>query len=359
MNSVAKSDSTDMSVQEEAYDWHLRISEADVTADERRAFEEWRNLSAAHEVAYQRAQGFVAALNELTLSDFDDDLRQTLLSERIRSWWSGLLSRESNWQAWVVPGSALTAIAVVILFFRSDPVSYLPEAAAPIVHTYTSAVGEIRTVTLDDGSVATIGAATTLQVTFKASQRQAQLDSGNVFFDVAPDAARPFLVRSGDLTIEVLGTSFDVRNNGGMARVAVSEGTVEVRHPLVFADREIGLVKSVELVAGQQIAISNRSLGNISAIDPATVGAWRKDRLEYRRAPLSEVVSEVNRYSTTPISISSAVGQLGSLNVSGIFDAGQPDLILERLPKVLPITIDRSDPNRIVIRPHANDKPYL
>lgn len=351
MNSVMRSNSNGQSVVEEAYDWHLRFLETDVTAEERRAFEEWLSRSSAHEAAYRKAQGFVAALDKLSQSDFDEDVHRKLLSERFRCWWDDRFRGPSNWSTWALSGSTLAALAVVIIFFRIDSVADLAEPLAPIVSTYSSAVGVTRSVALDDGSMVTLGAATTLRITFEPGSRQARLDSGDAFFKVKPDASRPFMVRSGDLTVEVLGTTFDVRNNGGVIRVAVSEGSVEVRHPMILADRETGFIQAEELIAGQQIAASKGSLGDVSNIDPTTIGAWRRSRLEYRRAPLSEVVADVNRYSSVPISVNDPVDELGSLTVSGIFDAARPALILERLPKVLPVTLDHSDPSRIVIRP--------
>lgn len=54
--------------------------------------------------------------------------------------------------------------------------------------------------------------------------------SGEGFFDVKPDASRPFVIHAGDLETKVLGTSFNVRAipGEGTFKVSVATGRVEV-----------------------------------------------------------------------------------------------------------------------------------
>ena len=60
--------------------------------------------------------------------------------------------------------------------------------------------------------------------------RQCRLTEGEAFFEVAPDAARPFIVRTNRLAVKVLGTSFNVAAYKQLQKekITVSGGSVQV-----------------------------------------------------------------------------------------------------------------------------------
>ncbi|MEM8983003.1 MAG: FecR domain-containing protein [Pseudomonadota bacterium] len=346
-----------VSIVEEAYDWRLRTLDADITAEEQRAFDAWLHRSPQHAAAYRKAQGVVSAVDRLKPADFAEDVRRPERLESVRRWWHSRGAMSRAWPLGTVAASSLAALVVVFLATQRSPVLEVEELSVPVGSTFSSERGETTTITLDDGSTVTLGAATTLTVTYEPSLRHARLDQGDALFQVAADPLRPFLVRSGDLTVEVVGTTFDVRNNGGVARVAVAEGAVAVRHPVVIANKVSGLVATENLLPGQQIVAMNRKLGDVGAVDPKTVGSWQEGRFEYRRALLSEVVSDLNRYSNVPILLSDPDGQLSDATVTAIFDGQAPEVMVERLPKILPVALDRTDPQRLVIRPGPAASP--
>ncbi|MEM1261975.1 MAG: FecR domain-containing protein [Pseudomonadota bacterium] len=350
---MISSNARDKSIVEEAYDWHLRVLEADISVQEQQALDEWVRRSPDHALAYRKAQCVVSAIDGLALSDFDEDVRQPLRSESLRHRWYSRVAKPFSWPLWATAGSSLAAMAMVLVVLQRSPAPGADQVEAPVSSLFSSERGETKTVTLRDGSVITLGAATTLRVTYQSEQRHASLDAGDALFRVASDPSRPFRVQSGDLTVEVLGTTFDVRNNGGVARVAVAEGSVAVRHPVIIADKVSGLVTTERLLPGQQITAANRTLGDIAVVDPKAVGSWQAGRFEYRRAALSEVVSDLNRYSVVPIALDDPDDLLSQATVTAIFDGQDPELMLERLPRILPVAIDRSDPKRLAIRPRT------
>ena len=73
-----------------------------------------------------------------------------------------------------------------------------------------TATGESRTVTLADGSQVNLSGGSAIGVDITSEERRVRLLSGEAFFDVAHDAARPFTVEAGEARIVVLGTAFDV-----------------------------------------------------------------------------------------------------------------------------------------------------
>lgn len=86
-------------------------------------------------------------------------------------------------------------------------------------------------VTMPDGSSIWLNGGARLEYDAGfAENRQCRLTEGEAFFDVVPDAAHPFTVRTGRLSIKVLGTSFNVAAYGQLQKekVTVSGGKVQV-----------------------------------------------------------------------------------------------------------------------------------
>lgn len=84
--------------------------------------------------------------------------------------------------------------------------------------------------TLEDGSVVYLAEQAALHYpsAFEADRREVSLE-GNAQFNVSGNKERPFLISTGDVHIEVLGTSFHVRNEENTPfELSVESGTVKV-----------------------------------------------------------------------------------------------------------------------------------
>ena len=77
--------------------------------------------------------------------------------------------------------------------------------------TYSTDVGERRSVNLPDGSTVLLDSRSLLQVDFTARTRQVELVHGQALFSVIHDPQKPFLVRAGATVIRDIGTQFDVK----------------------------------------------------------------------------------------------------------------------------------------------------
>ena len=78
-------------------------------------------------------------------------------------------------------------------------------------------------------------------------------------------------------------------------------------------------------------------------------GAWRSGRLIYENARLAEVIADANRYYQPPILIAS--NDLGDIRVTTAFGTGQIDEMLSALEYTQPVVVDRSQPDRVLLRP--------
>lgn len=116
--------------------------------------------------------------------------------------------------------------------------------------------------------------------------------SGEGFFDVKPDAARPFVIRSGEMQTKVLGTSFNIRAIPGEAtfKVSVATGRVEVS--------DVKKHEAVVLKPAQEAVFESNS----RHLEVQTVPEkhsekelWQSASLVFNDAPMSEVADRLTR----------------------------------------------------------------
>lgn len=93
---------------------------------------------------------------------------------------------------------------------------------------YRTEIGEIRRIALSDGSVALVNSGSDLQVRYEKAARQLRLDEGEVWFKVAKNLQRPFIVDIDGVHVRAIGTAFSVRRRDDSVEVVVTEGTVRV-----------------------------------------------------------------------------------------------------------------------------------
>lgn len=212
----------------------------------------------------------------------------------------------------------------------------------------TSIAQKLRT-TLPDGSVIALGPRSTLGINFHGRQRRVDLAQGEAYFRVRHNAARPFIVRAGELRVRDLGTAFDVLRTPGRVVVAVKDGRVEVTAPGGSGKA----AESVKVVAGQQLnyVSSHRHTLTLRAVDPTAVAAWRNGLLEYIATPLSVVISDINRYSRTPVVLSSS---LTDLRYTGTIEVADIHEWLRALPRIFPVRVQFKATHRIHIEAIAS-----
>ncbi|ADY53999.1 anti-FecI sigma factor, FecR [Pseudopedobacter saltans DSM 12145] len=88
---------------------------------------------------------------------------------------------------------------------------------------------EVISQTLSDGSSLTINKNTQLSFSSSKSRRIVKLSKGEVFFNVAPDKNKPFIIELGNTAkVTVVGTSFNIKYRNGLSEVIVETGLVKV-----------------------------------------------------------------------------------------------------------------------------------
>ncbi len=181
-----------------------------------------------------------------------------------------------------------------------------------------SRLGEIRTLTLDDGSKMTLDTASMAKVAFTDGERRVVLEKGRARFEVAHDAARLFVVQAGDRLVVAHGTIFDVALGARAIAVTLLRGSVEVKRT---ADRGAPAHTGQMLIPGQSLALPVGKAQAVPPVEPKPFPArsgedsWPSGMLGFDSRPLSEVIAMANRYNEHHLVL--AEPKLGELLFTG------------------------------------------
>lgn len=200
-----------------------------------------------------------------------------------------------------------------------------------------TAVGQQASYRLKDGSEVTLNTNSIVVVEQHLYSRQLQLPQGEALFRVQ-HGWRPFTVYAHQTTVRDIGTVFNVRNTAQGAEVTVIEGMVEVTTG--SAKQLLGQHQTLRSEAG--------TLSGMRYLSTESATAWQQGRLMFDAQPLSAVVAEVQRYYPGQIEITDQ--RVGQYQLSGEYDIHGIDALINVLPEILPVRVERHADQSVVIR---------
>lgn len=208
--------------------------------------------------------------------------------------------------------------------------------------------GKSSQVMLSDGTIVHLNAGSRLVYpeVFHGSTREVIL-SGEAFFEVSPDAERPFFVYTNDLRIRVLGTKFNVSAYplDNVVETVLAEGRISLGR-----NDENRNVKSYELKPGD-LASFNRTSGEtvLRQVDLDNYILWTQGILKFESTHLSRVLKRLERYYDIRFNIQDAL--LGTMQISGkLVLTDDPGETIERIARTASVTIEKSNENYYMVR---------
>jgi len=200
---------------------------------------------------------------------------------------------------WAPIGGLVLAGLAAALFF-----------APPLVQTYTTGLGEMRSIALADHSTVWLNTDSRLSVALSPLGRRLVLERGEAEFKVAHEALRPFIVSTANASVRATGTDFSVRAEADGSRIVLVQGRVKVsgRHGEV-----------ADLRAGTALAAPLSGAFVVSKADPEADLAWRRGQLIFYERPIEEVVQEFARYTGVKVRFTDAAAR--QTRISGAFRA--------------------------------------
>ncbi|GGZ32727.1 FecR family protein [Asticcacaulis endophyticus] len=316
---------TDDALFEEASRWHLRRRESPDAKTEH-AFQVWLAGGSERAEAMREAEALFSVLGAPALAIDKEQASFLPRNERHRA-----PPAYRKWQGYAIAASL--AIAVIGGTWLTQGGYYRLRGDT------VTAVGETRTLRLNDGSVITLNTDTALNVAYSADTRRVHLKRGEAYFEVAHNPARPFIVDSPSGSARVLGTAFDVRYDTQRTHVSVVKGAVGVQAPR--------LQRQDVLMPGQSAWVSQSRIDRDADRDPIELAAWRKGQLVFYRAPLSEVVDEISRYRRGVVVLASSDAR--QKTVTGVFNIADPDVAIDAVIDTLALRTVRMSDKAILI----------
>ncbi|MCI1032187.1 FecR family protein [Raoultella terrigena] len=305
-------------IRQQAALWAVKMAERSLTDDEERAMVAWRDADPQHADALIQAQQLWLMLGTLPRSApaacGADTLSPSVVPLPLPVPPAAIA--RPRWRHWATAAVVVLASLPVLLM--------LPDAWLRWQADYYTAAGEIRQVTLPDGSRVDLDSRSAIELHFNAKERRVTLLSGHAWFTVAPVGAsemRPFRVEANGGITQALGTQFSVDIDGSGADVAVHEHSVRVSYKgqsLVLAERQ-----------GARYADNSLTRRPVS---PAQF-AWRRGWLIIDKQPVSEAVAQINRYQNQTVIVVNPT--LRKRTVSGAFALKQPERAVETLRQTL------------------------
>lgn len=216
------------------------------------------------------------------------------------------------WAAWLAGAAGAPLLLLAIAF--------APAWWATLGADARSAVGAQATLRLPDGSRAVLDSDSAIAYDFDGAARELRVLRGAAWFEVVPDATRPFRVHAGATTATAVGTAYAVDRRGDTVEVIVTHGLVEVAQ---------GAAPPVRVAAGQ------RSLGAAPAIAldaRATAAAgWREGLLSFQSEPLADALARLDRYLPQRVVLLDAAR--GGEPVSAVFPLADAALAVDAIAR--------------------------
>jgi transmembrane sensor len=218
--------------------------------------------------------------------------------------------------------------------------------------TIATAAGEVKKITLPDQSTVTLNGKTTLSYSRSWDNelpREVWI-SGEGYFDVQHlnkdslhvNPSDRFIVHCGDVNIEVLGTTFNVKARSGKTNVALLTGKIRIDYVNKSA-------KSLVMAPGDYVEYAGKEIMvNKKLAKPAQVTAWTNtDEISFTDATLKEITETLeNRFGYT---VNAQDTNLYTLKIEGDITVSNVADLLDVVATTLDVVIEQTANKHITI----------
>ena len=305
--------------------WIARLHGESRTANVEAGFQRWLAASAEHRAAFEMANDIWVGV------------------ERLPNTPEPANAPRSRFGSAFAPARVFAAYAALVLlvagawFLRDTGLS--------------TRAGELRTLTLEDGTHVFLNTASRMHVRYDRASRRVELDEGEAFFEVAKRADWPFVVIAGGRQVVARGTAFLVRRDDERIAVTLVEGKVTVApsgDTVAAAAAETSPTQSMPatgakdqltLSPGQRVTFAGRDAPKLDQPSLEGVTAWQRGQVVLDHTPLADAVAEMNRYSNIKLQIQDPAARRAE--VSGIFRTGDSEYFAQAVSETYHLRVAR------------------
>lgn len=213
--------------------------------------------------------------------------------------------RKSFWLKMAAMFLVISLAGIVGLYLENDQLGEAQENT--VLKRSSISNGQTASLQFGDGTVVKLNGGSTLSYpeTFSSDQREIYLE-GEAFFEVTPDESRPFIVHTGNISTEVLGTSFNIKayESENEVQVAVAEGLVAVTQ--LKSDNSSNHTEQEKVLLKENQWLTYRSLGQILEKGEGNIReiiAWKDRVLLFSNKSFAQVAEMLERWYGVGIEI--------------------------------------------------------
>lgn len=238
-----------------------------------------------------------------------------------------------NSQAKGIVVFVLLLLSVSLFYFRTQLFGSQPRKAAIQWMTRKTAMGQKYTIQLPDGTQVKLNSGSLIHYPemFSDSLRLVEFE-GEGFFEVAKDSSKPFVIRSGNVSTMVLGTSFNMKTRTATEsfELAVMTGSVKISY------FQKGQSLEERFINPNQSAVLHHenSTFSIQGFDPSKVLAWINGTIIFENSSFREIVHTLENWYGVHIDTSSLDRKLPK-GYTGIYKDKSLETVLEGISFVL------------------------
>lgn len=266
-----------------------------------------------------------------------------LRKSEVKDLWKDIKKHSNNSGKWTAKRVSLfagLAAAVIAAILILTNIFRVEEPSRLVVF---SNYGELKEVILPDGSHVTLNGNSKLTYTSvwdKSKTREVWLE-GEAFFKVTKKTGTgqaKFMVHAEDVTIEVLGTSFNVTNRKSNTKVILSTGSIKLHF------ENISNVKEIDMKPGDYVEYSKTSSKiTKKKVDPAIYSYWTSHKLMFDDISLLELTQIIEE--TYGIEVNIKEQSLNSKRIKIAAPTNNVDVLFKTLEKLFNLDIKREGNN--------------
>ena len=303
-----------------------------VTEQERTTVEEWAESSEENASDFKLLQKIWTGYENETEIQFDT----------AKAWQrvNGTIKAAEPRQAKVISFSKV-AIGIAASFIVVVGLWWLVQSGSSKMETLV-ADGKVQTVTLGDGTVVSLrNGSLEYPRKFKGDKRNVIL-TGEAFFEVTKDPAKPFVINAADAEVKVLGTSFSVNTENNQVELIVKTGKVS------FTSLK-DTTKKVFVTAGEKALLSNSNISKELNTDP-NFDAWQSNKMNFLNVPLKNVVQTIGEVYGVSFTIKNEdAKQIADVGLTVDFKDQSLETVIKELEIITAYHVNKLDDNHYEI----------
>ena len=235
------------------------------------------------------------------------------------------------------------------LIINNDTINQKSGSQSESMNKVIISYGKKSMIVLSDGTKVWLNAGSQLvyPAVFNGKTRQVTL-IGEAFFDVTKNPQNPFIVRASNVSVQVLGTRFDISAypDDKIIQTVLEEGKVNLKY---LGNGILNREYVVEMRPNQMVEY-DRTSGEASSklVDVSKYISWKDGMLEFEKVDLGRALMQVERFYNVKIHLSDP--EIGTYKLSGKLDLkDEPEEVLNVIKLTVPIDWQKKSNGDFVI----------